>query len=266
MGLDLVGVLAGDREMTASDRERASAERRRRGGLFYPDLLFAVCHRHFPPRLAKARWWEILAHKRQLSDRLGRDVRVAVATLDYLSNVTGELRGTTLISEASLVEIAGRAMRDGLTGLFNHSTCYELLDLELTNYRRYGTELSILLLDIDDFKVINDHAGHKAGNRVLVELAMTLEEEAREGDTCCRLGGDEFMVILRHTGDPVEACRIAERIRGRAAGIACQDRRIAISVGVAACSRATRSSQALVERADRALREAKRGGKDRAAL
>ena len=197
---------------------------------------------------------------------LGRNVGITVATLDYLSNITSELRMPTLISEAYVSEMASLALRDGMTGLFNHSTFYELLELELRNYRRYGAGVSLLLLDVDDFKSVNERKGHQEGDRILVELAKTLTEEARDTDICCRLGGDEFVIILRPTHDPQQALKIAERIRARAATIVCDGQQMAISAGVAMCDRKTTSPSAFIERADQALRMAKFGGKNQVIL
>jgi diguanylate cyclase (GGDEF)-like protein len=158
-------------------------------------------------------------------------------------------------------------MRDGMTGLFNHSSCYELLELELRSHRRYGVGVSLLLLDVDDFKSVNDRSGHQAGDRILVEVAKALLEEARDSDICCRVGGDEFVVILRLTKDPAEACDIAERIRAKAASITSGGQPITVSVGVAlCCDDVADSPHALMKRADRALYRAKLGGKNQVVL
>jgi diguanylate cyclase (GGDEF)-like protein len=266
MSMDLVAAIAGDREMTEADVEQIQVQTEARGRVFSSDLLYAISHHYFAPEVAETLWERILTHKHLLSERLNRNVRIAVATLDYLSNITAELRSLTLISEAYVAEIAGLAMRDGMTGLFNHSTAYELLELELRNHERYGLCVSILLLDIDDFKLVNDRKGHQAGDRLLVEVAKTLTSEARDSDSCCRLGGDEFVVILRLTYDSGEAYDIAERIRARIASIPFDAQRISVSVGVAVSGHATTTTGALIERADRALHQAKTDGKNQVVL
>jgi len=153
-----------------------------------------------------------------------------------------------------------------MTGLFNHATCYELVDLELKNHRRYGTGVCLLVLDIDDFKLINDNAGYQEGDRVIVELARALVEEARDSDICCRLGGDEFVVILHRADDSSEARALAKRIRARSAKITRNGWQVSISVGVALADRETSSARSLLEKADRALREAKSQGKNRVVI
>ena len=266
MTVDLVSAFAGDREMTEADHNLIRSHKRSRGDIFYSDLLYAISHRYFAPEGSETLWRKILSHKHFISMPLGRNVGITVATLDYLSNITSELRMPTLISEAYVSEMASLALRDGMTGLFNHSTFYELLELELRNYRRYGAGVSLLLLDVDDFKSVNERKGHQEGDRILVELAKTLTEEARDTDICCRLGGDEFVIILRPTHDPQQALKIAERIRARAATIVCDGQQMAISAGVAMCDRKTTSPSAFIERADQALRMAKFGGKNQVIL
>ena len=266
MSVDLVSAFAGDREMTDAEGHFIRRLKNRRGNVFFSDLFYAVSHHYFAPEIAKALWSKVLSHKRLISKRLGRNVRITVATLDYLSNIRNELTAPTLICEAYVSEIANLSMRDGMTGLFNHSSCYELLELELRHHRRYGGGVSFLLLDIDGFKSVNDRNGHQEGDRILVELAKTLTEQTRESDICCRLGGDEFGVILPYTSALDETFEVAERIRTKAASIPCGGQRIAISVGVAVCNNATMSPRAIVERADRALYEAKMNGKNQVVL
>ena len=266
MTMNLVSAFAGDREMTEADHELIRSHKESRGDVFFSDLLYAISHRYFVPEGSETLWRKILSHKHLISMRLGRNVGITVATLDYLSNITSELRMPTLISEAYVSEIAGLALRDGMTGLFNHSTFHELLGLELRNYRRYGVGVSLLLLDVDDFKSVNERKGHQEGDRILVELAKTLTEEARDTDICCRLGGDEFVIILRPTHDPQQACKIAERIRAKAATIVCDGQQMAISAGVAVCDSRNISPGAFLERADQALRMAKMDGKNQVIL
>lgn len=261
--VDLVSAFAGDRSMTKTESSRMRDLKNKRGKVFFSDLLYAISHHYFAPEIAEDIWREVLSHKLMMSKKLGRNVRIAVATLDYLSNITGELRSFTLMSEANVAEIVNLSMRDGMTGLFNHSSCYELLELELRNHRRYGVGVGLILLDIDDFKSVNDTYGHQEGDKVLIELARTLKKETRDSDICCRFGGEEFAVILPFTNDPREACEIAERIRGGVAKMSCGEKKLTVSAGVALCDSSTRTPRALVERADRALYQAKSSGKNK---
>lgn len=263
MSVELVSAFAGDRAMTSSERAKVEAQIEARGGVFFSDLFYAISHHYFAPEVAETLWGQVLRHKHLMSAALGRNVRITVATLDYLSNVTSEFASPTLISESYATEIANLSMRDGMTGLYNHSSCYELLELEFRNHRRYGAGVSLILIDIDDFKLINDRHGHQEGDRILIELAATMAEQVRDSDICCRFGGEEFAAILPFTARSVEALEIAERIRAQTMTIMCGGEGITISAGVAVCDQGMRSPRDLVASADRALYEAKRNGKNR---
>lgn len=263
MSVGLVSAYAGDREMSEAETDIFDRLRQSRGIVFYSDLIYTITHQHFAPEIAEVLWNKVLAHKHAISERLDRNVRITVATLDFLSNIEGELVAPTVISEGHVSRIVNLSMRDGLTGLFNHSSCYELLDLELGSHRRLGGGLSVLMLDIDDFKVVNDLDGHQEGDRILVEMARILREQTRETDICCRFGGEEFVVILPLTDDRNEAPGIAERIRARAESTNPGGRRVTVSVGLASIHHETLTSHELIERADRAMYTAKMAGKNR---
>jgi diguanylate cyclase (GGDEF)-like protein len=266
ISVELVSAFAGDRDMTEDEKALMRVQQDHRGSAFFSDLLFAISHHYFAPEIAEAQWKKVLAHKQVLSRELGRNVRMTVATLDHLSNFSSEIKSITLISEAYVSEIANLSMRDGLTGIYNQSSCYELLELEVRSHRRYGAGVSLILLDIDDFKSVNDQYGHLEGDRILIELARTMRDQVRDSDICCRFGGEEFVVILPFTSRTAEACGIAERIRAKATRITCGGKGITISAGVAVCEKSTTSPRALIEKADRALYRAKTGGKNQVVL
>jgi two-component system cell cycle response regulator len=261
--IDLVSAFAGDRNITRNEGARIRELKGRRGNVFFSDLLYSISHRYFAPEIAEDIWNNILSHKLMMSAKLGRNVRIAVATLDYLSSITGETRPFCLISETRVAEVVNLSMRDGMTGLFNQSACYELLELELSNYRRYSVGVALILMDIDNFKSINDRWGHQEGDRILLELATTLKKETRDSDICCRFGGEEFAVILPFTNEPRDAFKIAERIRSGTTKIMSSGQKITVSEGLALCDGSTQTSHTLVDRADRALCQAKRNGKNK---
>jgi len=129
MGVELVSASAGDRKLTAAESSVIRKHKESGGDVFYSDLIYTISHRSFPPEHAAPLWEKILTHKRLISRRLGRNPEITVAALDYLSNIRTDLQIVTLISEVDLSELANLAMRDGMTGLFNHSSSYELLAL-----------------------------------------------------------------------------------------------------------------------------------------
>lgn len=161
---------------------------------------------------------------------------------------------------------------DGLTGIANRRRFDEALAAEWSRAQREGRPLSLLLLDIDDFKAFNDHYGHPEGDRCLQQVARTIERTAsRAGDLVARYGGEEFAVILP-AADAEAAATVGERVRAaiEALGIRHEHSRVAkvvtLSVGAATTvpSRSGAPAQ-LIEASDRALYRAKRGGRNRVA-
>ncbi len=174
--------------------------------------------------------------------------------------------------EAPLAEVIGhlhdRAVKDSLTGLFNRRYADERLPVELARCRAEGSQLSLLMGDLDHFKEINDRHGHAAGDEVLRCLARLLTDCVREGrDWVARWGGEEFLVCLPDTGCE-GAVVVAERMRQRLAESNLQgavaNRRVTVSFGVAGAGPEDRMTAAeLVQEADRRLYAAKQGGRNR---
>ena len=158
------------------------------------------------------------------------------------------------------------AVRDGLTGLLNHREFYRRLHEEASRAQRDGTILSILMIDLDFFKKINDTYGHLRGDAVLRESAAQITECVRDGDVVARYAGDEFAVILPHA-DVSQAAVIAERIRQGngaildAAGLP-DETGFSMSIGVAARPEGEEVAERIVEIADAALYRAKEGGRN----
>lgn len=158
------------------------------------------------------------------------------------------------------------SVTDGLTGLYNKRHLDDCLARELARAQRSGEPLSLLVLDVDDFKRFNDRHGHLEGDRVLLALARVLRAQARAGDYPCRFGGEEFALVLPGT-DLENARLVAERVRLAfadtpltPAGLAAEH--CTVSVGVAQL-RPGEGEQDLLARADRAMYQAKRQGKNR---
>jgi two-component system, cell cycle response regulator len=165
-------------------------------------------------------------------------------------------------------ELEQLSIRDGLTGLYNHRHLHELLAEEYERSRRTGEPMSVVMLDLDRFKEVNDTHGHQAGDRVLEELSAILRESAREIDKLGRYGGEEFMAILPDS-DPQAAVTFAERVREmvrrqRFEISEHEPLRMTISAGVASYPHdGADSARRLVHHADLALYSAKNSGRDR---
>jgi len=156
------------------------------------------------------------------------------------------------------------ASLDALTGVGNRRLFDEALALETERARRYGVPLSLVLVDLDDFKRINDTRGHAAGDEVLREVARALRERVRGADVVARFGGEEFAIILPHTGLE-QARRFAERLRRTLAAQVhpVLEGRVTASFGVAQSVAGLLEGPALLAAADEALYEAKARGRNR---
>jgi two-component system cell cycle response regulator len=169
---------------------------------------------------------------------------------------------------ASLEQSVEQAITDALTGLHNRRYMETHLKRLAVEALQKGRTLSVLVADIDHFKSVNDTYGHDIGDVVLKEFARRLKRSVRGMDLACRLGGEEFVVIMPDT-DLEHACQVAERIRGQIAtetfdiGKSRQPLSITASVGVAALERADDTAEAIFKRADQALYVAKHGGRNR---
>ncbi|HST38870.1 MAG TPA: diguanylate cyclase, partial [Conexibacter sp.] len=163
-------------------------------------------------------------------------------------------------------QVARQAVTDELTGLFNHRRFQEVMTAEVLTAQRFGQPVGLLLLDIDNFKRVNDTYGHQQGDVVLREVARVLRESSREIDEPARYGGEEMAVALPQT-DIEGAFTIGERVRTavEALAVARLDGegvlQVTVSIGVAASS--TAEKHELVAAADAALYTAKRNGKNR---
>jgi diguanylate cyclase (GGDEF)-like protein len=150
------------------------------------------------------------------------------------------------------------AVRDGLTGLFNRRYFNELINVEINRIKRAPAALSLLMLDIDNFKNYNDTQGHPAGDEVLKNAAKVFKDSVRAMDIVCRYGGEEFIIMLPQTGKP-GAKIIAERLRVQV-GLYLPT---TVSIGIASLPEDAQSIEELIHKADDALYQAKNSGKNK---
>jgi diguanylate cyclase (GGDEF)-like protein len=171
--------------------------------------------------------------------------------------------------ERAYAEVERLAQTDSLTGLANRRHFMEALEQEVDRSERYGRPLSLVALDLDHFKTVNDSHGHAAGDAVLSEAARALRAVCRDVDIPARMGGEEFALLLPET-DTAGARTVAERAREHIAGTAHRSPagesfRVTASLGVATL-RPGASGEALLQAADEALYRAKDAGRNQVAL
>jgi diguanylate cyclase (GGDEF)-like protein len=213
----------------------------------------------------------ILDHRAALSGRLGRDPGLRVALIDYLHNVERRLQNPTIVEMAQLLETERSAITDLVTGLYNRRYFGSALRREVRRSGRYGLTFSLLMLDLDGFKDVNDRYGHLVGDQVLGRAGTLIRGAVREADIACRYGGDEFAVIVPET-DRLGAYTVAQRIRRAVedgfAGKPVVGREIpmAISGGIASFPKDGTEAAEVVARADETLYQAKRAGRNRMLL
>lgn len=150
------------------------------------------------------------------------------------------------------------SVRDGLTGLFNRRYFNELINLEFNRIRRNPAALSLLMLDIDNFKNYNDTQGHPAGDELLKNAAKVFNNSVRTVDIVCRYGGEEFIIILPQT-DKRSAQIIAERLRVQVVLYL----PTTVSIGIATSPEDAQDIEQLIQKADSALYQAKKTGKNK---
>jgi diguanylate cyclase (GGDEF)-like protein len=199
----------------------------------------------------------------------GRAVgKITPETRAFLAQVANQAH--IVLENSRLFErVRNLAIRDSLTDLFNHRHIMDLVQHEFERVGRYQNAFSVLMVDADHFKRINDEHGHPAGDAVLREMAQLLRDTLRTTDSLGRYGGEEFVAVLPHTG-PEEARQTAERIRyqvqQRRFHAGESEVRLSVSVGMATCpAPGIDSAEAVLREADKALYRAKEAGRNRVA-
>jgi len=190
-----------------------------------------------------------------------------VKSLELLARVKVNIRKHLAQQELkySLDQTFQQSISDPLTGLCNRQYMSTVMDRELAIFKRHGRIFSLMILDIDNFKSINDNLGHLSGDQVLTAVAKILKDEIRTSDLAVRYGGDEFIVIFSDTKED-QAMIIAQRIRAAVEQkkfIEGKDQMISVSVGLTQASANDSTGEDIIKRADDAMYQAKRAGKNR---
>ncbi len=241
------------------------------GEVVYSELIYILSHLRFNEDEGKLHWERIIAHLQSMQERLGSPVDLRVALASYFLEVSPKLRNPKIIEIRLFAQTQESAYRDGLTGLYNYRVFREHLSRELFRSERNGTPLSLVMVDVDNFKSYNDAGGHEAGNQALVTVAKLLSGLLRKTDIPARYGGEEFALILPAT-PKTSAQLVAERARESVENHLFVDGEsewsgnLTVSMGIATFPADAADTGELVRHADRALYMAKNRGKNQVAL
>ena len=220
---------------------------------------------------ARAHWDALQKHRDELTQTLRRKASLQLATLDYFQNLKGEIQHPKILEMSTFLETERSAISDGLTGLYNRQFFDAGLRRELKRARRYGLAFSLVMLDVDNFKAVNDRYGHVSGDEVLSLFSNVIRASVREIDVACRYGGEEFALILPETSR-AGAFIVSERIRIDVEALFLRRRisgtqiDLSISGGIALYPTDANSAEGLIRMADRALYRSKHDGKNKITL
>jgi len=219
-----------------------------------------------PEDIARVILTAVTAHAEELCEALKRPVGIRAAALDLLDRLEGNLRAQGVVQEPPHENVVRMAFVDYLTGLPNFRSLSERFEGEIKRATRYHRLLSLIMLDLDGFKEINDRFGHLIGNAALKHVAELLRKFVRETDVVGRYGGDEFMILLPETPKHM-AEGLAKDIRAliSTTPLDLQEHGLlplTTSLGMASFPRDARTADSLMEEADGAMYEAKRAGRN----
>ncbi len=228
------------------------------------EFLKLLTHLDLSEEESKKFWFEIIKHKKLVAEKLGRDVGLRVSILDYFVNINKMIDNPTFVEIHIYEFLTKLTLIDELTFIYNRRFFDNAIEKEYYRSKRYGTSLSLLFFDLDNFKEINDNYGHKAGDILLQEIGHTLNDTIRKEDMPCRYGGEEFVVILPNT-DKTGAVSFSDRINTAINKIKLpeiENRDVTISAGIATYPDDTDDYKELIILADKAMYKAKFSGKN----
>lgn len=232
----------------------------------YAELIFLLSHLRFLPDVARNHWNSINDHRTSMEQRLGSAVDIRVAMASYFMHVEQLLVNPKIIEWQIYERTRSSAYLDELTKLRNYRCFSEFLPQEIARSEQYNAPLSLVMIDVDNFKEFNDRFGHEAGNAALRDIGELLTAHTRRVDVATRYGGEEFGVILPSTPKAATigvAERIREAIERHSFAVDDGSAKLTVSVGVAVCPADATTADDLVRNADQAMYEAKSSGKNR---
>ena len=235
------------------------------GKSVYTYIFQILTNLDLPPAEAEQHWNHIISHSKNLTSAMGREVNLRTAICDYFCSINKSLHNPKIIEIHLFEKTARSSTFDSLTGLLNRHAFDEMLSREVSRAKRHDSNLSLLFLDLDDFKQINDTLGHMAGDEVLKKIAQLIMIEKRSEDIGARYGGEEITILLPETSK-ADGWLIGERIRQRVENTEIryegQNIKMTLSGGLASFPIDAKDGLTLLKNADKAMYRAKSFGKN----
>lgn len=240
----------------------SGSEDNQKARAYLKDLLQRLTDLQFTERQALSHWQKILKNYNEIIHQSKRNTDLRVAILDYFLNNKPRYKNPVFIEMSSLLEKEHKAAIDSLTGLFNRRYLAQIAEKEINRNYRHRSCLSQVMIDLDNFKILNDTHGHVTGDRVLSEFAEALKSTARTEDTVARYGGEEFCILLpetAETGAGAFTSRLREEIEKHSV---LREYGVTFSAGISTTYGEKIIFHDLTEQADSALYRAKKAGKN----
>ncbi len=235
------------------------------GKATYQSIFQILATLELPIEKATEYWRKVLRHRESMKGALNRNVDLVTALCDFLSLSPENFDRPKIVEESDFTRVVEGTTHDSLTSLFNRQYFDQIFEQHLSLARRYNTDVSVLFLDVDDFKDVNDTYGHKVGDETLRLIATVIKEEKRDSDIAARYGGEEFILLMPHS-ENIHAYVLAERIRLRIQQMELdangEPYKVTISGGLASFPANANNPEELLHKADSALYLAKGAGKN----
>lgn len=245
-----------------SDKKKYTLYKNKYKNKFYSTILRTITHETYEEKYAEEIVKDIFIHLKELNEKLNRDVGVVVATIDYLSNIKNIMNEPKIIEEVKSEFITDTSTKDDLTGLYLRDIFDVFLKKSIEEIKIKNKKLSLLMIDIDDFKKVNDNYGHQKGDEVLSIIGEILNKTIREMDFAARYGGEELSVIMPYISSS-NAYYIAERIRKNISKYNFGEFKVTVSIGIGTINKKVNSCEKLIKVADDALYKVKNSGKNK---
>lgn len=251
-----------DIEQCVSDHEFYKSLQSKFPKDLHQKLMLNLTHEKLEEAEAKLLWGNIISHLKTMNAKLNRSVGLTVAAMDYITNISNKDLKPILIDEEKSRDIINSATTDDLTKLYTR----EFFDAALIDLYQQCKEkkqpISFIMIDIDDFKIVNDKYGHQTGDFVLKEIGKIIKKNIRDDDIAARYGGEELVIIVPESST-IQSKKIAERIRKQVEkNLFDKDLTVTVSIGISQMKLPFNTIHSLIKCADSALYKSKANGKN----